>query len=484
MSNRGFRILVVDDNRDIHEDFRKVLGRRDTDDSLAQLEDQLFALEGDGPAADSGKAIQSIVYEIDSAFQGTEAIQRDMEARLEGRPYALIFMDVRMPPGEDGIKTSLRIWRQDPDVEIVLVTAYSDYSWNDMVAHFGQTDKLQFIRKPFDSTAIKQLALSLTTKWQLNQEAKQHIRNLEAEVLQRRQAQHALKKLNEELEQRVSERTRELSKANAELKQALVSLREAQASLVESEKMAALGGLVAGVAHEINTPVGIGVTAASHFQRKARDIESRFDAGTMKKSEFVEFLDVSREATDMILTNLQRASDLIQSFKRVAVDQSSEQRRQFSVRDYLEEILVSLRPRLKKTAHRVLIHCDAELTMDSFPGAFSQVISNLVMNSLIHGFEDKETGTIEIEVLAEMDQPHIKLLFRDDGKGMSAEHLSRVFDPFFTTKRSSGGSGLGLHIVYNLVTKTLAGTVVCESAPGQGTTFTMVLPRCPQQGVT
>lgn len=284
--------------------------------------------------------------------------------------------------------------------------------------------------------------------------------------------------LNEELEARVARRTKELAVTNQELNQALEGLRQTQDQLVQSEKLAALGSLVAGVAHEINTPVGVGVTAASHLDQKTRELAKRYAAGAITRADLEDYLGVVSEATSMILHNLDRAANLIKSFKQVAVDQASEECRTFNVKTYVEEVLLSLRPKLKKTKLQVDARCDPDLTIFSYPGAFSQILTNFIINSLKHGYDEGDTGTITIDIIASGDV--LTLTYSDDGKGMQPDHLARVFDPFFTTARGKGGSGLGLSIVYNIVAKTLGGRIFCTSHPGQGTTLTVTIPL--QQG--
>jgi signal transduction histidine kinase len=261
---------------------------------------------------------------------------------------------------------------------------------------------------------------------------------------------------------------------NRELSETLDHLKSTQSQLVEAEKMAALGQLVAGVAHEINTPVGIGVTAASLLEEKTRIFGEAYKGGQMKRSDLENYLDIAGQSSTMILKNLQRAAELIQSFKQVAVDQSSEERRVFPVKAYLEEVLLSLHPKIKRTHHTVEIHAPDDLALDSYPGAFSQIVTNLVMNSLVHAYEADESG----HLVFDLNQRDGYLIFEyaDDGKGISKENLGKIFDPFFTTKRGQGGSGLGLHIIYNLVTQKLDGTIRCESAEGRGTRFLIEVP--------
>ncbi|HWR02556.1 MAG TPA: ATP-binding protein [Humidesulfovibrio sp.] len=283
--------------------------------------------------------------------------------------------------------------------------------------------------------------------------------------------------LNEFLEDRVEKRTKELAAANKELTATLESLNQAQKHLIQSEKMASLGGLVAGVAHEINTPVGIGVTAASHLEDKTRAMLDEFRGGALKRASLEEYLGLCDESTHMILANLRRASDLIRSFKQVAVDRSTEEKRVFRLRSYLEQVLLSLRPHLKKTAIVVELECDPELEIDSYPGLWSQIVSNLVMNALQHAFEPGQAGRIGIT--AALEQERLRFTFSDDGRGIAQEHLGKIFEPFFTTYRQKGGSGLGLSIVYNLVTQTMGGTIHVASEPGHGAVFNIMVPLAP-----
>ncbi|MCA1994767.1 MAG: hybrid sensor histidine kinase/response regulator [Coleofasciculus sp. S288] len=264
-----------------------------------------------------------------------------------------------------------------------------------------------------------------------------------------------------------------LQSKNEELSNTLQQLKTTQAQLIESEKMAALGNLVAGVAHEINTPIGISVTAASVLNEDATEFFETYQSGKVKRSELETFLDTARESSRLILVNLKRAADLIQSFKQVAVDQSSEAQRSFNVKEYLEEIVLSLKGEFNKTKHTLKITGDETLILHSYPGALSQIVTNLVMNSLIHAYNEEDSGQIHIDFKREDDQ--IILQYADDGKGISSENLSQIFDPFFTTNRSQGGTGLGLHIVYNLVTQRLKGTIHCESQVGVGTRFIIQL---------
>jgi len=276
-----------------------------------------------------------------------------------------------------------------------------------------------------------------------------------------------LQQFNQNLENLVQQRTSELS-------QTLEDLISAQKKLVESEKMAALGGLVAGVAHEINTPIGIGITAASLLAEKVTKFFELYSKGQIKRSELEKFLDTAMQSSNMILSNLTRAADLIHSFKEVAVDQSSELQRTFNLKNYLEEILTSLTAKLRRTKHKIEIKGDENIVLDSYPGVLCQIVTNLVLNSLIHAYDGEDEGIMAFDFKLEGD----RLIFEyaDNGKGVSPENLSKIFEPFFTTRRGKGGTGLGLHIIYNLVTQKLKGTITCESQLNKGTKFMIEFP--------
>ncbi|HEV2607123.1 MAG TPA: HAMP domain-containing sensor histidine kinase, partial [Xanthomonadaceae bacterium] len=275
-----------------------------------------------------------------------------------------------------------------------------------------------------------------------------------ATALQRRQAQESLKAAYAELQGRIEE------------------LRRTQAELIENEKMASLGRLVAGVAHEINTPLGIGVTAASHLDGIFAEIDRM--QGDTAKPELRKELASGRRCVELVLSNLGKAAQLVKTFKQVAVDQSNEVKRRIAMRPYLDDVLASLHPRLKPTPHRVEVDCAADIEFDTLPGALYQIVSNIVLNALLHAFDNDRAGLIRIR--AGVAGNVLELTLSDDGNGMPEEVRRRVFEPFFTTRRGSGGTGLGLHLVYNLVTQLLGGSIACASSPGRGTQFTIRLP--------
>ncbi|MEA1672603.1 sensor histidine kinase [Nitrospirillum sp. BR 11163] len=255
---------------------------------------------------------------------------------------------------------------------------------------------------------------------------------------------------------------------------ALTQLEEAQGQLVESEKMAALGGLVAGVAHEVNTPIGVGVTAASTLAERTRLLAGAFAERTMTKEMLDDYLDRAATLTSLIQENLDRATRLVRSFKQVAIDQNGDAEHDVRLKQYLEDALVNLRPELKRGRHTLAIEGDGEIIVRAVPAQLWQVASNLVLNAIIHAFPDQEGGTVRITLTR--SGPRAILEVRDDGIGMTEEVRHRCFEPFYTTKRGRGGSGLGLSITHTLVTNGLNGRITVDSALGAGTTFRIEMP--------
>lgn len=259
-----------------------------------------------------------------------------------------------------------------------------------------------------------------------------------------------------------------------ELENTLANLRETQNNLVEARRMAALARMVAGMSHEINTPIGITLTAVTHLEESIAALKQSVQEGRLRRSEMERFLANAGESIVLARANVQRAGELIRSFKRVAVDESSEARRQFDLASYLSEVILSLRPLLKRLPHQVVVNCPTDISLDSYPGALAQVLSNLMMNAVEHAFSEGQAGTISIECRKCDDS--VDITFKDDGNGILESDQEHLFEPFFTTRGNTGGSGLGLHIVFNLVSKVLKGTITCISKPGQGTSFAIRIP--------
>ena len=257
---------------------------------------------------------------------------------------------------------------------------------------------------------------------------------------------------------------------------ALHNLRETQNSLIEAEKLAALGRLVAGVAHEVNTPIGTSLTVASSLEQRTATFAAEVAQGNLKRSSLIDFLETSREASAQLVANLRRAAELIQSFKQVASDRNYPDQRIFDLGDLTEQVAVSLRPGLAKQNLSLNVACQPGLTLKSYPGPYGQLLTNLFLNAVTHAFPDGKAGTIDIKVEA-AGHDAVALVFSDDGCGMSPDVRRNAFDPFFTTRRDRGSTGLGLHIVHSIVTNYLGGRLHLDSAPGRGTKIHLVLPR-------
>jgi two-component system NtrC family sensor kinase len=264
-------------------------------------------------------------------------------------------------------------------------------------------------------------------------------------------------------------------RASKEAALALDDLRHTQESLMEAERLASLGSLVAGVAHEINTPVGIALTSASVLKEATDKIQAAVAGTGLKKSEIMSYLDTASESATLIMNNAYRAAHLIHSFKQIAVDQASEERRRFLLDEYIKEIISSLQPKLRKGSLTLQLEIPPGITLDSYPGAFAQVITNLLLNCVEHAFPPDTPGQIRIG--ARLVGEQVELYVDDDGIGIAPDVLECVFDPFFTTRRGQGGTGLGLNIVYNLVVKQFGGTIAVSSTPNEGTRFSLVIPR-------
>jgi signal transduction histidine kinase len=274
----------------------------------------------------------------------------------------------------------------------------------------------------------------------------------------------------------------ELRASKEQAEGALLELNTAQRNLIDAERLAALGGLVAGVAHEVNNPLGISLTVASSFARRAEIFETELHSDTqLRRSQLEEFVRSSREAAEQLVANLNRAGELIQSFKQVAVDRSHAERRQFLLKEATDQIIASLRPVLRKAKIDLVLDISEGLAINGYPGSYGQILTNLVLNAANHAFADGRAGTISISARPR-GHDDIELIFTDNGAGMTPEVQRQAFDPFFTTRRNEGGTGLGLHIAYTLVTQQFGGRMVLDSRLGQGTTFRIIMPKTAKDG--
>lgn len=360
--------------------------------------------------------------------------------------------------GQSGL--ALNVWVNPQDRERLLTMAERGEADNDMEVQMRRADgALRWV----------QVATRIVTEAARTLYISSYV-----DVTDRLRSQQEIVELNTQLEARVVQRTAELQSANHELLQTLETLQRAKDQLVQSEKLAALGALVAGVAHELNTPIGNGLTVASSLESKVQDFEQLLAKG-LKRSELQSFLDDTRLAADILVRNLVRAGALISSFKQVAIDQTSSHRRRFALASAVSEILLTLGPTLQQSACTVTTEVPDGLWLDSYPGPLGQVLTNLINNAIVHGFDTGQAGSITVRAWA----PKAGLVcveIRDTGRGIHPDDLRRVFEPFFTTRLGQGGSGLGLHIVHNLMTSVLGGNIDVQSQPGHGATFTLTLP--------
>ncbi|PHR74347.1 MAG: hypothetical protein COA66_00725 [Arcobacter sp.] len=276
------------------------------------------------------------------------------------------------------------------------------------------------------------------------------------------------------LEHEIQIQHKNLEVTNMKLEASFKNLERTQKKLVEVEKIASLGTLVAGVAHEINTPVGIGITATSHLMELTSKILNKYKKDEISEEEFEEFLKDSASLSSLSNSNLHRTAEIINNFKQVTLDRTNEHKRVFNVCEYIDVILSSIKNKTKKKDINIIINCDRDLKIDSYPGLFGQIITNLIINSYIHGFNNKHTGTITL--IISMNNDILNLKYKDNGLGISNKNLKKIFDPFFTTNRENGGSGLGLNIIYNIISQNLKGSINCTSEENNGVQFNILIP--------
>ncbi|WP_027184050.1 hybrid sensor histidine kinase/response regulator [Desulfovibrio inopinatus] len=384
-------------------------------------------------------------YDLEFAESGGEALEVIADLVATQDQLALIITDYLMP-GLKGDEILATIFQQHPESKQIMLTGQANLEG--ITNAINNAKLYRYISKPWEKSDLLLTITEAVKSYEQEMQIKEH---------------HVV------LEETVRRRTRELE-------QTLMDLKSSQEQLVAAEKMAVLGGLVAGIAHEINTPVGVGVTAASHLENQLQDIVRQYRNAQLSREEYEQFLDNAVEGIQIILRNLEAAANLVSSFKLVAVDQSSEALREFKFNEYLKAILLSLQPEIKQTRIKITVDCPESLMINSYPGDFSQIFTNLIMNSILHGFNNgRDPGTITISVMPQ-DNGTITIDYADTGKGIPPDIIPQIFDPFFTTNRQSGRSGLGMHIVYNIVTHRLKGSVVCKDRPPQGAHFLITVP--------
>ena len=463
------RILLIDDNRAIHEDFKKIFAG-ENDQGLDSSRADLFGSAESTPKTDG--------FILDSAFQGQEGLQRVEQACAEGRPYAMAFVDMRMPPGWDGVETITRIWAVYPDLQVVICTAYSDYTLDDMIAKLGRTDRFVLLKKPFDNAEVLQLANALTAQWHLLQQIGSHVN---------------------ELEERVRERTKEIESAHAKLQAEMEGRNAMEVQLRHAQKMESIGQLAAGIAHEINTPTQYIGDNTRFVQDAFGDISrllaeydklfSAAEAGTVTPEALgavkaaattadMTYLSVEiPKAIQQSLDGVDRVAKIVRSMKDFSHPGTNE-KTSLDLNRAIESTLTVCRNEWKYVAELVTEFDDELPLVNCLPGEFNQVILNLIVNAA-HAIADVvgDSGTKgTITVSTKLDGEWIEVRIRDTGTGIPEHARDKVFDPFFTTKGVGKGTGQGLAIAHNVIVEKHGGTVHFETETGQGTTFVIRLP--------
>ena len=458
-SAHGRRILVVDDNVAIHDDFKKVLAA--PGNALTEL-DTLEAALFDTTPVSSGQR----EFELVSAFQGRDACDMVTAAVQQARPFSLAFVDMRMPPGWDGLETIEHLWQADPQLQIVICSAYSDHSWDDLRSRLGDQDSLLILKKPFDTIEVVQCAHALTAKWGIEREHRMYTRDLE---------------------QAVKDRTAQLEALNLRLSKELVYRDRMEAELRLAQRLEAIGQLAAGVAHEINTPlqyvsdnisfVRESVTTLVETSAKVAVAAASSPLGAELAAIFeaadLEFL-VERVpgALDEIDQGLGRMSRIVKAMRELVHPGSRE-----AVRTDLNR---AIQTALEVTSNAFRMVADLQLRLGDIPnvvcnpGELNQVLLNLIVNAA-HAMEDGHQARGMLGIQTQRDDSHVVISVSDTGCGISEEHRDRIFDAFFTTKAVGKGTGQGLAISRSIVDRH-GGTLTCESFVGRGTTFHVRLP--------
>lgn len=366
-------------------------------------------------------------------YQARQASSADMALQLIAASFPdLILLDINML-GIDGFQLCRQL-KSNPQTEDIPVIFISGLNDSDNIVLGFEAGAVDFISKPYSAK----------------------------EVLARVNTHLVIKRMKISLKDK-----------NEQVKKSLEQTAELQSQLFASEKMASLGRAVAGIAHELNTPMGLCVTATSYLVEKNKQVKKSFNNHSLSSKGMQDYIEAVDETLDIIMTSMQRSTEMVNNFKMVAVDVSSEKLRSFTLHDYLSRVINSLTPEIRKTRHIVEVAGD-DLLIDSYPGALSQVITNIIMNAIIHGYDNGQNGHILIRTVLDGSNVHINC--SDDGKGMTTESLKKVFEAYYTTRDGEGGSGLGTSIIQQLVTETLKGQVSCSSELGKGTMFTITLP--------
>jgi len=395
------------------------------------------------------RTLEPLDLEFVKAMSGQQAL-----AVAHRHDFFLILMDVQMP-GMDGFETASLILDHPKTchIPVIFITAFAR---DEMFEFKGYASgAVDYLVKPINDEIVK-------SKVGVFLELYEEKIRLDNAYKIKKKAEEELREHKEHLEELVKERT-------DKLQQSLDNLMETQNQLVESEKMASLGRLVGGVAHELNTPIGICITAISHLQDETTRFNGAFLGAGLTKNDFSEYINASNQSAEIITSNLERASDLVRNFKLISVDSKAQLVHAFNLMEYFKNLIATLHSQIAPSGFEVQVTGDENLLVETDPGILSQIVTSLVTNTLIHAVIEDQPGKIILDIQSEKKILH--LTFSDDGKGMTEDISTMVFEPFFTTQRGSGGSGLGMYIVYNLVTQALDGDITCDSSKGTGTVF-------------
>jgi two-component system NtrC family sensor kinase len=442
------RILLIDDTPAIHEDFRKVLAGPQGGTELDRDEAALFGSAA--PAADEG-------FELDSAYQGQEGLALAREALQAGRPHALAFVDMRMPPGWDGVETIERLWQQDPRLQVVICTAYSDHSWSELLARLDGRDRLLILKKPFDAVEVSQLARTLTAKWESSRQADAQLSRLE---------------------EAVRERTGEIMQANQALQAEISERKQLQSQLLQSEKLASIGQLAAGIAHEINNPIGYifsNFSTLEGYLGQLFGILAAAESGTLAGHDAEELAFLKEDIPVLMRESkqgIERVRQIVQDLKDFSRADSTQEWQWASLHRGIDSTLNVVASEIKYRADVVKEYGEIP-DIECLAPQLNQVVMNLVVNAA-HAMGEQR-GRITIRTGVEPGGREVWLEVADTGSGMPPEVQKRIFEPFFTTKPVGKGTGLGLSLSYGIVQKH-QGRIDVHSAVGQGTTFRVTLP--------
>ena len=457
LSNR--RILLIDDTPSIHDDFRKIL--TPTSAKHAELDEMEAALFG------SEVKSTQLLFELDSAYGGQEGLGKLVQALQEDRPYALAFVDMRMPEGWDGAQTIEHLWQEDPNLQVVVCTAYSDYSWDELLERLHAHDRLLILKKPFDNIEVQQMANTLLTKWDMTERASIQMSHLE----------HL-----------VDQRTTQFKQASEALQREIDERKQLESQLVQSEKLASLGQLAAGVAHEINNPIGFISSNLGALDGYFKQLQAMLNAyreaeAAITSSEVLERLGQLREKVELEFLRedipllikeskdgINRVGQIVKDLKDFSRVDSNQEWQWTNLQQGIESTLNIVANELKYKAD-VVKEYQTLPDIECLPSQINQVIMNLIVNA--SQAMGPERGTITLRTGLEGETVSIEVA--DTGSGIEPECLQKIFDPFYTTKPVGQGTGLGLSLSYGIVKKH-RGDISVRSEVGVGTTFRVELP--------